>query len=91
LRNVIEVRRVRFDCEIHDSSGQVFHVKTVDDLVTILVVWGADVDDFPLEGAREVVEALEGDVEEEGIECFCRVVFDDDVIDMNLGHCALLL
>ena len=63
----------------------------VDDLVEVGVVGGADVDDFPVEGAGEVAEALEGDVEAEGVEDLPGVVPNLNVVDVHLSHLARYL
>ena len=63
FRDDIEVGAVGLDCKLHDTGGEVVHVEGVDDLIAVGVVGGANVDDFPVEGAGERGGALEGDVE----------------------------
>lgn len=57
-------------------------------MIAVRVIGGADVDDFPVEGAGEGGEALEGDVKGEGVEYSGWVVLDDDVVDVYLCHLA---
>jgi hypothetical protein len=83
-----EVGAVGLDGELHDSGGEVVHVERVDELITTGVIGGTDVDDLPVEGAWEGGEALESDVEAEAVENLGWVVFDYDVVDVNLCHLA---
>lgn len=55
-------------------------------MVFFWLVGGADVDEFPVEGAGECVEGLEGDAELEGREHGRRVVAHHDVVDVHLSH-----
>ena len=91
LRDLIKVRAVRLDIELHDSRSDVFHIKWVNKLIWVRIVGGTDVDDFPVESAWKGGEAFEGDVEGEGVEDFGGVVPDDDVVDVYLCHLARVL
>lgn len=86
LRDEIEVRRARLDAELHDSGGDVVHVEGLDDLIAVWVIGRSDVDDLPVENARQGAEGLEGDLEGERIEHRGRVVLHYDVVYVNLGH-----
>ena len=57
-------------------------------MVTSRVIGRSYVDNFPVKGAWERREALEGDVKAERIEDLSRIVFDYDVVDVNLCHLA---
>ena len=72
--------------EVHDTRGQIVHVKAIDDLVVLVVAWGSDVNYFPVNGAWELGEALESDVEVEGVTDTAGVVSNSDIVDMELGH-----
>lgn len=62
------------------------HVEAVDDLVVLAVAGRSDVNDFPVQGAGEFSEALEGDVELERGQNIGRVVPYSDIVYMQLCH-----
>ena len=72
--------------EVHDTRGEIVHVKAIDDLVVLVVAGRSDVNNFPVDGAWELREALESDVEVEGVSGTAGVVSNSDIVDMELGH-----
>ena len=86
MGNEIKVGRVGLNLEVHDTRGEIVHVKAIDDLVVLVVAGRSDVNNFPVDGAWELREALESDVEVEGVSGTARVVSNSDIVDMELGH-----
>ena len=84
----VEVRTIRLNAELHNPGSDVVHVECIDDLIAVFVVGGSDVYEFPVQGARERGEALEGYVEEEGVCHFCWVVPHRYVVYVHLRHLA---
>ena len=88
FRDLSKIRTVRLNCELHDSWSKVLHVELIDCLVELRVIGRSNINDFPVEGSRERTEALEGDVEGEGVEYSCWVVPDLNIVDVDLSHLA---
>jgi hypothetical protein len=72
--------------EVHDTRGEIVHVKAIDDLIVLVVAGRSYVNNFPVDGAWELREALESDVEVEGVSGTAGVVSNSDIVDMKLGH-----
>lgn len=91
LQNFRKIRWVRVSIEGHYSWLYIIHIELINDLIIGRISGWAEVDELPVEGAWKIDETFEGDFELEGTEDRGRVIVDEDVVYVNLGHIDIKL